>query len=196
MSKAVTSIGVEFYVGYSANKTSRPTLEQYRKLPQIVECSDLDETPEAIGIKSYDGLGHINYVPDYIDTGGTHSLTANLTVDREGEKIWNSMVDQYNEGKYIWLCVNIPQIDESTYIPICPIKTGVYSLKQQEIITQKLYYTIVGEIEFGETMKTRWGKKWNYLNSFNGGQQLVSNNEIDIEDINKLFNNLFYLKGN
>lgn len=194
MSKVVSSIGVEFYVGYTKDRNSRPTWEQYQKLPQIVECSELDFKPDAMSIKSYDDLGQTHYVPDSVDTGGVHSLTANLTEDQKSEKIWNEMCDRYNEGDYIWLCVFIPKIDESTYIPICPVKTGAHNIKQQGVITINLYYTIVDQVKFGETIKPAFGKKWNYISSFNGGQQLTSESEIDLDDINKLFNNLFYLK--
>ena len=196
MSNVISSIGVEFYVGYSNNKNTYPTWEQCQKLPNIIECSELDMKPDAVATKSYDNLGYMYYAPEQIDTGGVHSLTANMSKKRESEKIWNQMVEKYNNGDFIWLCIFIPHIDESTYIPICPIKVGLFNLKQQSTITQNLYYTIVGQVKFGELLKTHWGKSWNTLGTINGGQQLTSDNEIDIDDVNKLFNNLFFLKGN
>lgn len=195
MSKVVSSIGVEFYVGYTKDRNSRPTWEQYQKLPQIVECSELDFKPDAMSIKSYDDLGQTHYVPDSVDTGGVHSLTAILTKNRECEILWNKMCRLYNEGYYIWLYVLIPTIDEATYIPICPINTGMRNIKPQDKITTNLYYTIVDKVIFADSIKPIWGKTWNYISTFNGGQQLTSSSEMDIDDINKLFNNLFYLKG-
>ena len=195
MSKVVSSIGVEFYVGYTKDRNSIPIAEDFKRIRQIIECSELDFKPDAISIKSYDDLGETHYVSDSVDTGGVHSLTANLTEDQDTEKLWNEMVDRYNEGNYIWLCIVIPKIDKSTYIPICPIKTGAHKIKQQNIITINLYYTLVDKVKFDKPLKTAWGKRWNYLDAINEGQQLTSTNEIDLDDINKLFNNLFYLKG-
>ena len=195
MSQAVSSIGVEFYIGYTSDANAQPKITDFKKLPQIVECSELDMSPDTITHKSYDDLGMIKHAPDSIDMGGAQSLTANLTENRECETLWNLMVERYNEGKYVWLCVFIPDISESTYIPIHPIKTVGYHIKQQSIITLKLYYTIDGDIKFGEVLKKRWGKDWTNLGKINGGQTVDWKYQIKLEDINKLFSNTFYLRG-
>lgn len=195
MSNVITSIGVEFYVGYSENRNSRPTWEQYQKLPNIVECSELDMKPDAITMKSYDSLDFIPYIADSVDSGGTHFLTANVTKHQDTERIWDEMVKKYQEGNFIWLAIYVPKIEESTYIPICPVKTGTHTIKQQSIITVNLYYTIIDQVKFDESIRPAWGKKWNYITSFNGGQQLGDQDTIKLDDINKLFNNLFFMKG-
>ena len=195
MSNVITSIGVEFYVGYTQSAKDKPKKSDLKKLPNIVKCSDFDAELDTVTQKSYDSLGLVTHLPNSIDMGGAQYLTANLTENREVAHIWNLMVDRYNEGNYVWLCLFIPDIAESTYIPICPITTRGFSIEQQSIITLNLYYTIVGDIQFGEVLKKKLGKAWTNLGKFNGGQTVDWKYQIKLDDINKLFNNIFYLKG-
>lgn len=196
MSKVLTSIGVKFYIGYSNSYNKIPTSSEFRKIPNIIEASDFDLEPEAVSTNSYDNLDYRTYIDDTIDTGGVQSFTVNSTVGEDAESIWNEMAELCENGKYIWLRIVIPQIDNNTYIPICPIKTRGQNIKLNDRLTRKLYYTIIGDFSFSDALNIGWNNlSWYHLPFFNEGKQLTSSNEIDVKDINMLFNNLFYLKG-
>ena len=196
MSKVLTSIGVEFYIGWSDSYNEPPLKTQYKKIPQVIENSDTNLEPETISTKSYNNFRYTTYTEFDIDTGGVQFLKVNCTKDEDAESIWNEMAEKCEDGKYIWLCIFVPQMQKSTYIPINPIKVDGYNMPLNDRITTKLYYTIVGNFELRETIKPFWtNNAWNYLPFFNGGNKLTSESEIDVDDINMLFNNVFYLKG-
>jgi len=49
---------------------------------------------------------------------------------------------------------------------------------------------------FGTLNKPSWNNSaWHHIQFINEGNKLSSSDEIDVDDINMLFENVFYLKG-
>ena len=196
MSKVISSIGVSFYIGYSATYGRIPPMENFKHLPQVFESSELDPDPDTFETTSYDNLRYKSYADDLIDTSGVKYLYANATDDEAAEKIWNEMVGFDESGYQVWLCIYIPDKSTSTYIPISPVDTKSYSLKVNDKIATKLKYVIAGDMEKSASIKRSWESRSIYPVSYiNNGQQLTSELQITATAVNCLFNNIFTMKG-
>lgn len=150
MSKVLSSIGVEFLIAKATTYGTRPqTATDYTKIPQIIENSEFDLDPDTIDTTSYDNLKYKSSIAGLIDASGIQTLTANATAEEDAETVWDSMVDEYENGSQIWLCVVIPEKEDATYIPIAPVRTGAYTTTVNDRITIKLKFTITGDMEFG-----------------------------------------------
>jgi hypothetical protein len=148
MSKVLSSIGVVHSIVTSATDT-RPTTG-YKKIPGVYENSEIDIDPGTIDTTSYDNLKYMSSIPGLIDTTGIQTLTANATKDEDAETVWDEAVDDYeNNEKYVWLCVDIPDKTDCTFIPIVPIRTGAYNIALNDKISISLKYTIREDLEFG-----------------------------------------------
>lgn len=152
MSNVLTSIGVKYAIGSTKTFGTRPTT--YTRIPQVFENSEIDLDPDTIDTTSYDNLKYKSSVPGLIDTSGIMSLTANATKDEDAETVWDSMVDEYEDGSQIWLCVVIPGKTDATFMPIVPVRTGTYNTAVNDRISIRLKFTIAGDIEFDTAPST------------------------------------------
>lgn len=146
MSNVLTSIGVVHGIGASTTFGTRPTT--WTRIPHVYENSELDLDADTIDTTSYDNLKYRSSVPGLIDTSGIMSLTANATKNEDAETVWDEMVDAYEEGSQIWLCVVIPGKTDATFIPIAPIRTGAYNTTLNDRVSIRLKFTITGDMEF------------------------------------------------
>lgn len=147
MSKVLSSIGVEFKIAAATTFGTRPTTG-WTKIPQVFENSEFDLDPDTIDVTSYDNLKYKSSIPGLIDASGIQTLTANATEGEDAETVWDDMVDDYEAGKQIWLCVVIPEKADATYMPIVPIRTGAYNTVVNDKISIKLKFTIAGDLVF------------------------------------------------
>jgi hypothetical protein len=149
MSKVLSSIGVVFAIGTETVADTKPTI--WNKIPQVVENSEFDLDPDTIDTTSYDNLKYKSSIPGLIDTSGIQYLTANATESEDAESVWDAAVTVHETtGAHVWLCVVIPDMDNATFIPIIPIKTGAYTTTVNDRITIKLKFTIAGDLEFAK----------------------------------------------
>lgn len=146
MSKELTSIGVIFSIASETTVGTRPTT--FTKIPKVFENSELDIDPDTIDVTSYDNLKYKSSVSGLIDTTGIQTLTARCTADEDAETVWDGMVDDYEDGKNVWLCVDIPEVVDATYIPIAPIRTAVPSITMNDALNISLKYTVAGDLVF------------------------------------------------
>lgn len=146
MSRVLTSIGVKIGIGSSTTYGTKATA--YTRIPQVFEMSEIDLDPDTIDVTSFDNLKYKSSVAGLIDTSGIMSLTANATADEDAEIVWDSMVDAYDGGSQIWLCIVIDGKSDATYIPIVPIRTGAYNPVVNDRVTIRLKFTIQGDMVF------------------------------------------------
>ena len=146
MSKVLSSIGVKIGIGSSLTYGTRAT--SYTRIPHVFEMSEIDLDPDTIDTTSFDNIKYKSSIPGLIDTSGIMSLTANATANEDAETVWDEMVDAYDEGNQIWLCVVIDGKNDATYIPIVPIRTGAYNPVVNDRVTIRLKFTIQDDLEF------------------------------------------------
>ena len=196
MSQVLTSIGVEFYISTSSTYGNVAT-GGYVKIPHVIEMSNIDAEPEELVTTNYGDLSGGSSIVDDFGESGVQHLLVNATVGNDAETIWDSMANSFENGEQVWLCISIPRKTDATYIPICPMKTRVNNIPFNDRITTKLYYTITGDIVLGENPRKYWtNETWFPINMFNENKEMTENESISLSDVNMLFNNIFYLKGN
>jgi hypothetical protein len=152
MSKVLTSIGAKIGIGSSTTYGTKAT--SYTRIPQVFEMSELDLDPDTIDTTSFDNLKYKSSTTGLIDTSGIMTLTANATANEDAETVWDGMVDAYEGGSQIWLCVVIEGKTDATYIPIAPVRTGANTITLNDRITIKLKFTIQGDLLFDTAPET------------------------------------------
>lgn len=151
MSKELSSIGVIFSIASESVAGTRPTT--FTKIPKVFENSELDIDPDTIDVTSYDNLKYKSSISGLIDTTGIQTLTARCTKDEDAETVWDGMVDDYDDGKNVWLCIDIPDVTEAIFVPIAPIRTAVPTIAMNDVLNISLKYTVAGDFVF-ETKPT------------------------------------------
>lgn len=146
MSTVLTSIGAKIGIGSSTTYGTKAT--SYTVIPQVFEMSEVDLDPDTIDITSFDNLKYKSSTPGLIDTSGIMYLTANATAEEDAETVWDEMVEAYEGGSQIWLCVAIKGKSDATFIPIIPIRTGAYNVVVNDRVTIRLKFTIQDDLEF------------------------------------------------
>lgn len=152
MSKVLTSIGAKIGIGSSSSYGTKATT--YTRIPHVFEMSELDLDPDTIDTTSFDNTKYRSSVAGLIDTSGIMSLTANATANEDAETVWDDMVDAYEGGSQIWLCIVIDGKADATYIPIVPIRTGANTVVLNDRITIRLKFTIQGDMVFDTAPET------------------------------------------
>lgn len=146
MSKELSSIGVIFSIASETVSGTRPTA--FTKIPKVFENSELDIDPDTIDVTSYDNLKYKSSISGLIDTTGIQTLTARCTANEDAETVWDSKVTDYEAGKAVWLCIDIPEIEDAIFVPIAPIRTAVPTIAMNDALNISLKYTVAGDLVF------------------------------------------------
>lgn len=154
MSIAITSIGAKVSFAFEATKGVRPT-EGYKKLPGIKEIPEMNPTPDSLETTSLDNTEYRTYVDGLKDLGGALAFTANFSQDlydlyNKADGIIPTWKTARNEGRAMYLCIDIPGLDESCYLSVIPSSLGLPPASVNSVMDITLYFTPAGEPEWDE----------------------------------------------
>lgn len=150
MAIAITSIGVKVSYAFEATAGTRPT-SGYALIPQVKEIPEMNPQPEALDTTSFDNLEYTTSVPGLKDIGGDLAFTANFTQSlydlwEDGStgvmKLWDTAKAA---GKAMYLCIDIPGLNESCYISVIPSNIGLPATSVNSVMEVTLHFTPVGE---------------------------------------------------
>jgi hypothetical protein len=150
MAIAITSIGVKVSYAFESVAGTRPTTG-YTLIPQVKEIPEMNPQPEALDTTSFDNLEYTTSVPGLKDIGGDLAFTANFT--QALYDLWEDsstgLMDLWKTakaaGKAMWLCIDIPGLDESCYISVVPSNIGLPATSVNSVMEVTLHFTPVGE---------------------------------------------------
>lgn len=144
MSIPVTSIGAKIKIGASSEiGGAKPS--EFKTLPMVYSFPELNFTPAVIDTTSYDNEKFKSSVTGLIETSGVQTIEAFYS--DELVQCWTESCKAYEDGKNVWLCVEIPKIRQAYYIPITPVELSVPTIPLNDAVKQKLMFTINGDIE-------------------------------------------------
>lgn len=152
--KALTSIGATIAIAVETTAGTKPTTNYYA-IKQATSLPDLDFEPDTIETTSYENEEFKSYLPGLKDTGGTLSIEANYT--EYGTAMWNDIVSTLAEdttGKIAWILVTFKGTEETWFIPISPIKTGLPNAPVNDKLSINYNFTVVKDIESATITKT------------------------------------------
>lgn len=149
MAIPITSIGTKVSFAFETTKGERPTTG-YKRIPGIKEIPDMNPTPETGETTSMDNEEYRTYVPLLKDLGGSLPFTVGLSQDLydlwNGEggimETWNT---SKNEGKAMYLCIDIKGLNESCYLSVEPSKFGLPAGSANSVYDHTVYFTPLGE---------------------------------------------------
>ena len=149
MAIAISSIGIKVSYAFEAVAGTRPTTE-YVHLEGIKELPELNPAPDTLETTSFDNLEYKTYINGLKDLGGSLAFNANFTQDLFDK--WNGtdgVMEQYATniaaGKAMWLCIDIPGIDQACYFTCEPSPIGVPGVAVNEVLETSLNITPTGE---------------------------------------------------
>lgn len=144
MSIPVTSIGAKIKIGASVEKGGeRPSV--FNNLPMVYSFPELSFTPSVIDTTTYDNEKYKTAVAGLIEAGSIQTIEAFYS--DELVQAWNESCEAYNEGKNVWLCIEIPRIGQAYYIPVAPLEASMPTVPLNDAVKQKLMFTICGDID-------------------------------------------------
>lgn len=144
MSIPVTSIGAKIKIGASSEiGGAKPS--EFKTLPMVYSFPELNFTPAVIDTTSYDNEKYKTAIAGLIEAGSVQTIEAFYS--SELVQNWNVCCEAYNEGKNVWLSVEIPKIGQVFYIPVAPIEASMPTIPLNDAVKQKLMFTISGDIE-------------------------------------------------
>ena len=149
MAIALSSIGIKVSYAFEAVAGTRPTTG-YVHLEGVKELPELNPAPDTLETTTFDNLEYKTYINGLKDLGGALSFTANFTQALFDE--WNGtdgVMEQYEEniatGKAMWLCIDIPGIDQACFFTCEPSPIGVPGVATNEVLETSLSITPTGE---------------------------------------------------
>ena len=150
MAIAITSIGVKVSYAFESVAGTRPTTG-YTLIPQVKEIPEMNPQPEALDTTSFDNLEYTTSIPGLKDIGGDLAFTANFTQalydlwQDAGTGIMDKWATAKAAGKAMYLCIDIPGLDESCYISVVPSNIGLPATSINSVMEVTLHFTPVGE---------------------------------------------------
>ena len=149
MALTLTTIGVVVSVAFESEAGVRPTTG-YKKIPQVKSIPEMDSAPDTLETTSFDNLEFKSYVDGLKDLGGVLDFTANYT--QELFDLWQGnggVMEQWdtakNAGKAMYVCIDIPGLNESCYVSVSPSKLGLPGAEVNAILEATIHLTPVGE---------------------------------------------------
>ena len=150
MAIAITSIGVKVSYAFESVAGTMPT-SGYALIPQVKEIPEMNPQPEPLDTTSFDNLEYTTSVPGLKDIGGDLAFTANFT--QALYDLWEDastgVMKQWDtakaDGKAMYLCIDIPGLDESCYISVVPSNIGLPATSVNSVMEVVLHFTPVGE---------------------------------------------------
>lgn len=153
MAIAITSIGARVSYAFEASRDAGKPTSGYKRLPQIKEIPEMNPTPDTIETTSLDNDEYRTYVDGLKDLGGALTFTANFTQELydlyNGEDgIINTWKTAKEEGRRMYLCIDIQGLSESCYLSVTPSKLGMPAASVNSVMEVSLYFTPTGEPEW------------------------------------------------
>ena len=153
MAIAISSIGIKVSYAFEAVAGTKPTTG-YVHLEGVKELPELNPAPDTLETTTFDNLEYKTYINGLKDLGGALEFTANFTQALFDE--WNGeegVMGQYgtniSAGKAMWLCIDIPGIDQACYFTCEPSPIGVPGVATNEVLETTLSITPTGEPTWG-----------------------------------------------
>ena len=151
MAIALTSIGAKVSFAFEATKGTKP-LTGYTVIPGITEIPEMNPTPEFLDTTSMDNLEYTTGVQG-LKTLDTLAFTARFSQALfdlyEGESgIKSTYENGKKDGLRMWICISIPGLNKSCYIPVEPANLGMPSASTNSVIDVSLYFTPTDEPEW------------------------------------------------
>ena len=151
MAIAISTIGVKVSYAFETTAGERPTTG-YRVIPQVKSTPDFNSAPDTLETTSFDNLVNKTYINGLKDYGGAMEFSVNFT--QALKDMWNNdstgVMAQWEtaktDGKGMWICVDIPNIDESAFIPVEPTALGTPALEVNSVAETSIYFTPVGDV--------------------------------------------------
>lgn len=157
MAIAISSAGIKVSYAVESTAGTMPTAD-YKHIPGIKEIPDMNPAPSSLETTTLDNLDYKTYINGLKDIGGALEFTANFT--QELLDLWNGtdassgVVGEYNtavaSGKAVWLCVDIPGLNKSTFFTFEPSLIGLTSASVDSILETPLYITPTSEPKWEE----------------------------------------------
>ena len=150
MAIPITSIGVKVSYAFESVAGTRPTTG-YALIPQVKEIPEMNPQPETLETTSFDNKEYKTYVDGLKDLGGVLDFTANFT--QELYDLWQDastgIMAQWEtakaDNKAMYLCIDIPGLDESCYLSVIPSNLGLPAASVNTVMEATLHFTPVGE---------------------------------------------------
>lgn len=153
MAIPIKTIGVKVSYAFEATAGTRPTTG-YKVFPMIKEIPEMNPTPDMLDTTSMDNLEFTTGVQG-LKSLDVLTFTAGFSQD---------LYDMYNaastglmaqwstskaDGKAMYLCIDIPNLEESCYLSVEPSNLGLPAMSTNSIVDVSLYFTPVSEPIWG-----------------------------------------------
>lgn len=150
MAIALKSIGIKISYAFETVAGIRPT-SNYTWIKGMKEIPDFNPEPDTLETTTFDDLVNKAYTQGLRDLGGNLSFTANFT--QELFDLWNDDTtgvyaqskQKQDAGLGMWLCIDIPGLDQSCYVPVETSKIGLPGASVNEVLECNVYFTPVGD---------------------------------------------------
>lgn len=138
----ISTLGITFGYGVESTAGSKPTT--FSQLTRINSIGGISIEPEQIDASALE-----DYVTKYIsgrsDTGGSFTVTVNLTDETQAE--WEAVISAYNaldEGLNLWFETIVPDFTDAFFVIAQPPSVLPQpELGQNELLTIEVVLTIV-----------------------------------------------------
>lgn len=152
MALTLTTIGIKVSYAFETVAGTRPT-SGYVRISEVKSIPAMDSAPDTLETTSFDNLEFKTYVDGLKDLGGVLDFTANYS--QELVNIWqgeNGVMSQWDTAKAaglaMYICIDIPGLDQSCYIKVIPSKLGLPAAEVNAVLEATIHFTPVGEPEW------------------------------------------------
>lgn len=137
----ISTLGITFGYGVETTAGTKPTV--FKQLTRINTIGGITIEPEQIDASALEDA-ITRYVKGRADTGGTFTVTVNLTDETRTE--WDALIESYqglSDGKRMWFETVVPGFDDAFFVVAQPpeqIPQPEFS--QNELLTVEMNLTI------------------------------------------------------
>lgn len=137
----ISTLGITFGYGVETAAGTKPT--SFKQLTRINTIGGITIEPEQIDASALEDV-ITRYVKGRADTGGTFTVTVNLTDETRTE--WDTLIESYQglgDGKRMWFETVVPGFDDAFFVVAQPpeqIPQPEFS--QNELLTVEMNLTI------------------------------------------------------
>lgn len=137
----ISTLGITFGYGVETAAGTKPT--SFKQLTRINTIGGITIEPEQIDASALEDA-ITRYVKGRADTGGTFTVTVNLTDETRTE--WDTLIESYQglgDGKRMWFETVVPGFDDAFFVVAQPpeqIPQPEFS--QNELLTVEMNLTI------------------------------------------------------
>ena len=150
MAIAISTIGIKVSYAFESVAGEGYSGLSFTKIPQVKEIPEMNPSPDTIETTSFDNLEYKTYIDGLKDLGGSLDFTANYTQDlfdlwQDDNGIMAQWASAKSSNKAMWLCIDIPDIDESCYLSVSPSALGLPPASTNTVMEITIHFTPVGE---------------------------------------------------